>query len=212
MSPDAIAAAAHVPAERVEENLRSWSGVFWDDQGRINAFWGMAVDRLEPTHRIEVNRRSVYGWCAWDTLFITEMLGEETQVETADPVTGETIRLTVTPHGVEAIDPKGAVMSFLLPDRDFGADVIQSFCHFVFFFASERSAQRWMADHPGTFLLSIRCADRWARSRVMRPRSRGPPRPGRRCSSCVLPLCVGCVRPRSRLTGETHDARTTGSR
>jgi alkylmercury lyase len=29
------------------------------------------------------------------------------------------------------------------------------FCHFVFFFASRRSGERWVAKHPGTFLFSL---------------------------------------------------------
>ena len=155
VSPAEIADAAGVPAERAEESLRSWPGVFWDDHKRVVGFWGLAVGRLEPTHRIEVDGRTVYGWCAWDTLFLTEILGKETHVESGDPVTGEPVRLTVTPEGVKEVDPEGAVVSFLLPDGAFGADVVQSFCHFVHFFASRESAERWASDHPGTFLFSV---------------------------------------------------------
>lgn len=150
-----IAQAAGVPTDQLEARLRSWPGVFWDDQDRVVGFWGLAISPLEPTHRIEVSGRSVYGWCAWDTLFITEILGTQTQVESSDPLTGETVRLTVTPEGVKAVRPEGAVVSFLLPDGPFGADVVQRFCHFVHFFASQQSARRWTGDHPGTFLLSV---------------------------------------------------------
>lgn len=61
----------------------------------------------------------------------------------------------MTPEGVKEVQPEHAVVSFLLPDGPFGADVVQSFCHFVHFFASRQSAQRWSADHPGTFLLTV---------------------------------------------------------
>lgn len=46
-------------------------------------------------------------------------------------------------------------MSFLFPDRDFDADVIQSFCQFVHFFASREAVEDWTAEHPRTFLLSL---------------------------------------------------------
>jgi alkylmercury lyase len=149
-----IADAAGISSEKVEERLRPWPLVFWDKQDRIVGFWGLSVRRLEPTHRMDVNGRTVYGWCAWDTLFITEILGTETHVESADPLTGKAVRLTVTPDGVREVQPADAVVSFLYPDGPFDADVVQSFCHFVHFFASPQSAQRWSADHPGTLLLS----------------------------------------------------------
>ena len=155
VSPAEIAHASGVPTEQAEEGLRSWPGVFWDDRGRVVGFWGLAIGRLEPTHRIEVNGGTVYGWCAWDTLFITEILGTETHVESTDPLTGEIVRLTVTPQGVKEVQPERSVVSFLLPDGPFGADAVQSFCHFVHFFGSQQSAERWIADHPGTFPLSV---------------------------------------------------------
>jgi alkylmercury lyase len=176
VSPAEIAHAAGGSSEQVEERLRSWPYVFWDDQDRVVGFWGMALRRLEPTHRIGVNGRTVYGWCAWDTLFITEILDTETRVESADPLTGETVRLTVTPEGVKEVQPEGAVVSFLYPDGPFEADVVQSFCHFVLFFASRQSAQRWSADHPGTFLLSVDEAFELGRltNRLRAPDALGP--------------------------------------
>lgn len=90
-----------------------------------------------------------------DTLFVTEVLGIDTQVSSADPTTGERVRLAVTPAGVTEVHPQTTVVSFLLPDGPFGADAVQGFCHYVHFFASEQSALRWTAEHPGTFLLSV---------------------------------------------------------
>ena len=61
----------------------------------------------------------------------------------------------VSPGGVLETSHLAAIVSFLLPNRDFDADVIQSFCHFVHFFASAEAGQDWTAEHPGTFLLSL---------------------------------------------------------
>jgi len=82
------------------------------------------------------------------------ILGTQTQVESNDPATGELVRLSVTREGVKAVHPEGAVVSFRLPDGPFDSDVVKAFCHYVHFFASRQSAQHWMADHPGTFLLT----------------------------------------------------------
>ena len=194
VSPAEIADAAGIPGELVEERLRSWPYVFWDDQKRVVGFWGMAVRRLEPTHRIEVSGRTVYGWCAWDTLFITEILGTETLVESADPMTGETVRLTVTPEGVKEVQPEQAMVSFLLPNGPFEADVVKSFCHFVQFFASRQSGQRWSADHPGTFLLSVGEAFELGR---LTNRLRAPDALGRQERDIEKPSLPSCAPSRS---------------
>ena len=50
-------------------------------------------------------------------------------------------------------------MSFIQPEAqvfDAGAaNVMAKFCHFVFFFASRASGERWVAKHPDTFLYSL---------------------------------------------------------
>lgn len=46
-------------------------------------------------------------------------------------------------------------MSLLVPDGSFGSGVIESFCHFVHFFASRQAGEQWTAGHSGTFLLTL---------------------------------------------------------
>jgi alkylmercury lyase len=150
-----VAERAGVPVDRVERVLSSWPGVFKDSDGRVIGFWGLTVNRLSPTHRLEVEGRELFAWCAWDTLFLPDILGVSASVESACPTTRETISLVVSPEGVVEASHPGAVVSFLLPDRDFDIDVIQSFCHFVHLFASEGAGRAWTAEHPGTFLLSL---------------------------------------------------------
>ena len=101
----------------------------------------------------------LWTWCAWDSLFIPEILGEVAHVESKDPESGTTIRLTVTPEGVRSREPETTLVSFIALDAnqfDSSADhVIGSFCHFVFFFESRQSGERWVANHEGTFLVSL---------------------------------------------------------
>ncbi len=81
--------------------------------------------------------------------------GQRIFVQTFRLLSGETIRLAVTPERVKEVRPEGAVVSFLRPDGPLGPDVLEPFCHFVHFFTSRESAECWMAVHPGTFLLSV---------------------------------------------------------
>ncbi len=150
-----IAERAGERVEMTEELLTSWPGVFRDDGGNVVGFWGLAIGKLVPTHAIHVEGRRLFAWCAWDTLFLPGILGAEVRVQSTCPVTRETIALLVDPDGIRDTSHPQAVVSFLLPSTDFDADVIQSFCHFVHFFVSHEDGESWIAEHPGTFLLSL---------------------------------------------------------
>ena len=155
MGPDDIAEHAGASTERVQALLRSWPGVFLDNAERVVGFWGLTILRLSPTHRLEMNGRELFAWCAWDTLFLPELLSGRAVVESSCPVTGETISLVVSPSGILETSHPGAVVSFLLPERDFDSDIVRSFCHFIYFFSSRDAGEQWTSAHPGTFLLSL---------------------------------------------------------
>ncbi|MGH8925691.1 MAG: organomercurial lyase, partial [Acidimicrobiia bacterium] len=118
-------------------------------------FWGIHAEHITPTHAIEVDGTTVYAWCAWDTLFITEILGRQTQVTSTDPQQGTPIRLTVTPDGVTGLEPPQAVVSLLLPEDGLTDDAIQRFCHKVHFFSSPDSARAWIAGRPDMFTVTV---------------------------------------------------------
>jgi alkylmercury lyase len=130
--------------------------VYPDDQGRVLGFGGLSAAPMH--HRFEVGGHALSTWCAWDSLFIPEILGQSARVTSSDPESGEVVRMIVTPDQVAYAEPPSAVVSFILPDAQvFGtsaANVMAKFCHFVFFFASRSSGERWVAKHPG--LSSIR--------------------------------------------------------
>lgn len=103
-------------------------------------------------------------------MFLAPIVGDAA-VETDDPVTGVTIRYRVGDDGVRDLSHRGSVVSFLSPDGAWDADIVTSFCHYVRHFTSTDSGQRWVAEHPGTFLLSV---DE-AAELVRRPSSAGGP-------------------------------------
>ncbi len=139
-----LAASLKISTGQVQEILASWTGLYYDDQSAIAGYWGLATSRRP--HRFVVAGRTLYTWCAWDSLFIPQIIEKTAQVESQDPVSKEIIRLTVSPGGVEQVEPAGTVVSFLLPDTDsIRADVIKSFCHYLHFFASIASAEDWIA-------------------------------------------------------------------
>lgn len=155
VEPAAVAAAAGVSVDRVTERLDLWPGVFRDDEGRLVGFWGHAIEKLDPEHRMIAGDKTTYGWCALDTLFIPGIIGKTVRVESSDQITGETVSLIVEGDSVRDAQPAGARVSMVVPDGPFGYDVIESFCHRVHFFASEETGRKWAAEHPGTTLISV---------------------------------------------------------
>ena len=134
-----------IDQESVKSVLDEWSGIYYDDDNRIIGYWGLAVEKMG--HRFNVEDKNLYTWCAWDSLFIPQIIGKTAEVESRDPVTKETVKLTVTPtDGISKIEPSEAVISFMIPDTDkVRSDVIKSFCHYVHFFESKYSAEEWIS-------------------------------------------------------------------
>lgn len=148
-----LASALNLADETVSAVLSRFP-VFYDDQGAVVGFGGLTVAEMPP-HVFRVEGRTLYTWCAWDSLFIPSILGKTADVASRDPITKMPISLTVEPDKVKRINPKGSVISFLAPDRTFDQNVIVNFCHFVHFFISHETGRAWTARHPGTFLLSV---------------------------------------------------------
>jgi len=144
---------AHALLER--DSIRSL--IYRDEDWRVLGFGGLAAAPM--SHRFEVRGRTLWTWCAWDSLFIPQILGVVAQVESDDPQSGATVRLTVGPEGVRSREPEGVVVSFILPDAEqfetSATNVMATFCHFVFFFESMESGERWTAGREGTFLFTV---------------------------------------------------------
>ncbi|MGH2742137.1 MAG: organomercurial lyase [Thermoleophilaceae bacterium] len=154
VAPERLAERTGIHDQEVRRLLEGWPGVYLDQAGVVG-FWGLALDQMP--HRLHLDGRELRAWCAWDTLFLPELIGRPATAESTCPTTGETVSLEVVPgSGVHDVSPAGAVLSFLRREQPFDADTIISFCHLVHFFASEEASADWTAKHPGTFLLSVR--------------------------------------------------------
>lgn len=149
-----LATALNLSVDVIKETLTQWWGVYYDGEERITGYWGLALP--QRAHRLLIDGKMLYAWCAWDTLFIPELLGRTVRVESNCPKTRCKIQLTVAPQGVINLDPPGAVMSLLTPEAArVRENVVANFCHYVHFFHSSEAGENWISEHPGTFLLSI---------------------------------------------------------
>ncbi len=147
---DRVAVAVGWSAERVRGALRAHP-VEWDDQGRLIGF-GMT---LRPTpHKFTFEGRSLYGWCASDTLMFPVLLGKPGLIESLCPVTGKPVRVEVTPDGVRSVDPREAAVSAVRPDRRV-KNVRTEICHLGHFFSSREAAAAWLEANPQGLLHTV---------------------------------------------------------
>ncbi len=83
---------------------------YTDREGQIIGFGGLAV--REMPHRFRVDGRTLYTWCAWDSLFIPGILGLEADVESPAPGSTARVRLNVAPDREGCPTPeRGHVLS-----------------------------------------------------------------------------------------------------
>jgi alkylmercury lyase len=149
----ALAESAGLPIDAVRAALERVPGVYTDGRQRVIGLWGLSI-RPMP-HRMTVNGETIYAWCAWDTLFLPELLAATAEIQSRCPTTGRRITLSVEGTRVTSQDPPGTVLSFLRRDQPFDADTIRTFCHYVHFFVNRDAAAEWTAHREGTFTLSL---------------------------------------------------------
>ncbi|MGH7722282.1 MAG: organomercurial lyase MerB [Candidatus Dormibacteria bacterium] len=146
-----VAEIAQLPAAEVERTLRAQPGTDWDDAGRLLGF-GLT---LRPTeHRYIVSGRTLFTWCATDTLLFTLILGVGALVESTCPATGRQIRVELDPDAVISVEPRQAVISQRQPGAEVG-NLRSEICDEGHFYSSRAAAQGWAGEHPEGEVLSV---------------------------------------------------------
>lgn len=155
-----LASASQMTLDEVKDSFKELShyGAEFDTEGNLVS----TVLSLNPTvHQFRVHERDLFAWCALDTLFLPALLGQPAVVESRCPTTAVDIQLTITPEGVEALDPPDTVLSVVIPGVTPGCAVGTksgpqgSLCSAIYFFGSHEAASTWLATHPGLAILSV---------------------------------------------------------
>jgi len=138
VSTERLANDLNFSRDDVNNILNKWPGVYYNEDNYIIGYWGLALPKM--SHRFAINGHTLYTWCAWDSLFIPEIINKTAHVESTCPVTGRKIQLTVTTDGIEKLNPASAVMSFVTPESfKIRENVISNFCHYIHFFISSEA-------------------------------------------------------------------------
>lgn len=73
-----LAESLQLSEEELRRILQSWWGVFYDGNGKINSYWGLTLP--VTNHQFHVEGRKLHTWCAWDTLFIPQLIDKQASV------------------------------------------------------------------------------------------------------------------------------------
>ncbi len=129
-----------------------------DAANQVIGAMGLALS--DHPHQMSVGGTPLVAWCALDTLFLPAMLQQTVTVTSPSPVTGEPIRLTVSPERVEEVYPPSAVLSYILIDP-FQSDLASvqalwgAFCCHIHFFASLEEAEQWVDGRTDIAILTV---------------------------------------------------------
>ena len=165
LSAEKFATTTGLPLEHVPNIFKKLeaNGLEFDGNGSLI---GAALTLSATPHRFHVHGRDLYAWCSLDTLFLPALLGETAEVESDCPVSGEKIRLTVAPGGVQRYSPSSTVLSIVLPGLSCTPDRTgpqSSMCSQMYFFGSRDAAKTWLKDRPGIAILTVEEAYQLAR-------------------------------------------------
>lgn len=158
-STGALAQALRWPLAHVERAIARAAGLERDEHGNVT---GYALTLHKTPYEFALGGRTLYTWCAFDTLFFPALLGCTAQVTSRCATSGAAIHLTVTPDAIRDAHPKEAVVSMVLPAET--EDVRRGFCNRVRFFASLQAGHAWAAAHPGVEPMAV--ADVFALART----------------------------------------------
>src|SRR5438105_13506518 len=102
VAPELLASRLHRELEEVRSILQAHPELEYDAQGNLV---GSGLTLVPTAHQFRVEQRTLFAWCAFDTLTYPVELHLSAQVTSRCPVTGSSIQLTVTPEQVLDLAP-----------------------------------------------------------------------------------------------------------
>ncbi len=152
---DALAQVTGLTVDAIKRHLEESAAVFRDRHGNVTGFWGLTAAAISP-HKFIVGQKTLHAWCAWDTLFLPQLLGRTAYIESQCAQTRTPIKLQVSPTEIVAVSHPEMRVSMLVPETEaFSQDILGSFCHHVHFFRDAVAASAWAAEHENIEMISL---------------------------------------------------------
>ena len=153
VEPERVANALNLSVDDATSLIKKLPTVF-DQNGNLVESLGLS---LNPTkHSFMIDDTRLYTWCGVDTIFLPILIKKNARIESPDPVTGEKIKLLVSPERVEEVEPSTALVTWISADvagATTASEIRGKTCHYQNFFGSDESASKYMAENPGVFVV-----------------------------------------------------------
>ncbi len=151
VEPERVASALNLPVNEATSLIKKLPTVF-DQNGNLVESYGLS---LNPTkHSFVIGDNRLYSWCGVDTIFLPILIKKNARIESPDPVTGEKIKLLVSPERVEEVEPSTALVTWIAADVATTASEIRgATCHYQNFFGSDESASKYISENPRVFVV-----------------------------------------------------------
>lgn len=156
-----IAEAAGASIDQIEKALTSARSAR-DDAGRVTDLFGMTL--AAAPHRLEIGQATTFACCALWAHTIPRLVGLVARIDSEEPGSGQRVRLTVSPNGLDSVQTPGASAVLAVAERwEIEANVGRAFCGHVRHFASRHNAEEFAAAAPTRHVVELAQLDAAAR-------------------------------------------------
>jgi alkylmercury lyase len=155
VAPDQLAKIWEMPLEQVRSVL---AGAVATGQAEVDSqgnLVGGVLSLIPTAHRISMDGKQLYAWCAYDAIYAPGVVGKTARIASQDPVTGDPIRMTITPAGVKDVRPEGSVVSIVGGNTDMRGGPESPRCSQMLFFGSRESAIKWLRGRADVSILTV---------------------------------------------------------
>ncbi|MFQ5433313.1 MAG: organomercurial lyase [Anaerolineae bacterium] len=116
-----------------------------NDDGEIVGIAGLSLNPWN--HGFRVSGRDFTTWCALDTLYLPQIIRQDVEISSADPISNETVQFKLGADG-ELDVPEDTVISIVVPKIDqqgleSAEQIWSAFCSYSHYFTTEENGRAW---------------------------------------------------------------------
>jgi len=122
-----------------------------DPQGDIVGLSGISL--IPTPYKFRIKNKLLYTWCALDSLLFPEILDVEAEIESVDYINNNPVKLLIEGDYLWWTDPAPLFISSV--NNVDNCNIRKSFCNGVHFFASKKTADKWLTENVDSEILLV---------------------------------------------------------